>query len=148
MILTVPTGDGCFPDEAVSTVRCRPCILVADDDDDHRALVARAMRSDGYDVIEARDGREVVHLTSGRRRLPDAIVADVRLPNVSGLSLLGGLRTAGCTIPIVLLTAQGVKYVRRVAGRLGADAVFAKPVDVDDLRIMVTKLTRPMTRAK
>ncbi len=121
----------------------RPCVLVADDDDDIRALVVAAMKCDGYDVLEARDGREVIHMMSTQRRAPDIIITDVRMPYLNGLSLLLGLRSDGCMTPIVVMTAYGPDRIASLAGRLGADVTFGKPFDIDELRAAVMNMLRP-----
>jgi DNA-binding response OmpR family regulator len=119
----------------------RPRIVVADDDDDVRALVASTLRSDGYDVIEARNGEEVLRCMGTAGRTPDAIVTDVCMPTLSGLSVLGALRADGWLTPVVLLTA--LRDVSRQAEHLGADVVVGKPFDTDDLRTIVMNLLRP-----
>jgi DNA-binding response OmpR family regulator len=132
-------------DEAI-TVGRRPCVLVADDDEDMRALLGIALRRDGYDVIEACDGAEVIEIMGKRLRAPDAIVADVRMPGITGLSALSDLRRDGCMTPFIIMTAQGgpaAEELRALAERLGADAILSKPFDLDDLRTLVMNLMRP-----
>src|SRR3954470_12154319 len=62
-------------------------VLVAEDDDDFRSLVVSSLREDGYDVIEARTGDELLELITPPVIFdpPDAIVTDVRMPGVDGL---------------------------------------------------------------
>jgi two-component system response regulator (stage 0 sporulation protein F) len=132
-----------FDDEESLTAGRRPCALVADDDDDVRSLVGNALSRDGYDVIEARDGSEALRLVSTAQRAPDIILTDIRMPDLSGLMLHAGLRDNGWMIPIVVISAYTTEQVRVVAEQFGADAVFAKPFDVDDLRTVVMSLLRP-----
>jgi two-component system response regulator (stage 0 sporulation protein F) len=121
----------------------RPRVLVADDDDDIRALIVWGLRADGYEVVEASSGMEAANRLAGSllfhegERAPDLIVTDVRMHGITGLTLLGGIRDCGSKIPVIIITAYDIAAVRAEAERLGADAVFAKPFDIDDLRTAV-----------
>jgi DNA-binding response OmpR family regulator len=137
------TADPAFDDEEALTAGRRPRVLVADDDDDMRALVASALRLDGYVVIEARDGAEVLRVISRPESVPDVIVTDIRMPGRSGLTLLAGLRVEGWMTPIVVMSAFVTDQVRTVANQFGADAVLGKPFDIDDLRTVVMNVLRP-----
>jgi DNA-binding NtrC family response regulator len=116
-------------------------VLVADDDDDLRALIAATLRDDHYDVIEARDGAELLaHLDAALdspTRRPAVIVSDVRMPILSGLGVLSALRRAHVSMPVILITVFVDASIRSVAERLGATGVLAKPFDMDDLRTAV-----------
>ena len=113
-------------------------VLVADDDDALRGVVADALRSDGYVVVEARDGLEGMALLNDSMSDPltrlDVVVADVRMPNLSGLGMLEQLRHTGVRLPVVMITGFYPNSVEVVAKRLGALGVLRKPFDLDDLR--------------
>lgn len=142
-----------FSEEPDTSTR-RPRVLVAEDDDDMRALVVGSLRADGYEVVEARDGAQAVDAIAGAmlfdedERAPDIIITDVRLPGINGLSLLAGLRAHHWATPIIVMTAYQPDRIRPLASRLGADATFAKPFAVDDLRAAVANLlhTKPRPR--
>lgn len=74
-------------------------VIVADDDDDLRALVVETLRSDGYTVVEARDGAELLSMLSETLddpiERPDVVLTDVLMPKLSGLGVLEQLRRAG-----------------------------------------------------
>jgi two-component system, response regulator, stage 0 sporulation protein F len=116
-------------------------VFVADDDDDLRALVVETLRADGYTVLEARDGEELLALLSDAladpETRPDIVVADVRMPKLSGLGVLQYLQRAHVTVPVLLMTGFAPRSVGIVARRLGAVGVLEKPFDVDDLRTAV-----------
>jgi DNA-binding response OmpR family regulator len=122
-----------------------PCILLAEDDEDMRLLLAAALRADGYEVVEARDGgRLLVHLAQAylsdrSHKAYDLLVTDIRMPVCSGLQILESLRQAHWQTPAVLMTAFGDEQTRLRADALGA-IMFAKPFDVDDLRTAVLHL--------
>jgi CheY-like chemotaxis protein len=116
-------------------------VLVADDDDELRALVVETLRLDGCHVIEARDGAEVLAILSDSladpSARPDVIIADVRMPNLSGFGVLEELRRAHVALPVVMITGFAHESVGVVAKRLGAVAVLKKPFELDDLRLAV-----------
>jgi DNA-binding response OmpR family regulator len=116
-------------------------VAVAEDDADMRALVADALRRDGYRVVELADGADLQSEVIGAASdgSVDLIVTDIRMPLVSGLEILRGLRESRSTIPVVLMTAFGDESTRREAVHLGA-VVFSKPFKLDDLRRVVRAL--------
>jgi DNA-binding response OmpR family regulator len=123
-------------------------VLLADDDDDIRALVAAALRREGYRVIEACDGAQILDHIGGALLFddptrPDIIVSDVRMPGFAGTGILAGLRSSDWDTPFVLMTAYGGEAFEREATLLGADAVFKKPFDVDALLAVVGDLLSP-----
>jgi CheY-like chemotaxis protein len=116
-------------------------ILVADDDEDMLALVSSFLRTDGYTVMEARDGHDL--LEQLQRSIddpavrPDVVVADIMMPRLSGLGVLDALRRAQVHVPVVLMTVLRDHSVNLVARRLGAVGVLHKPFDASDLRAAV-----------
>lgn len=124
-----------------------PRLLLAEDDLQMRQLLAGALRRDGYDVVEATDGLAVLDelalwLIDQKRRDPaiQLIISDIRMPGVTGLSILAGLRQSGFSAPIILMTAFGDSETHATAKRLGATAIFDKPFEVDELRALVSTL--------
>lgn len=122
-----------------------PRVLLADDDHDTRAVLAAALRQDGFQVLEARDGGELLDLVSASllgesAPQPDLIVSDVRMPGFSGLGILTGLRASSWRVPFVLVTAYGSDDLFHEAREVGADAIFYKPFDIDDLRTAICNL--------
>jgi len=120
-------------------------ILLAEDNVEMLRLLAGALAKDGYDIIEARTGAELLdhlvdHLLDGDRSPVDLIISDLRMPGFTGLEILAGLRDDDPATPFILITAFGGEEVREEALRAGAAAVFDKPFDVDDLRAAVAQL--------
>jgi len=118
---------------------------VADDDSDLLALVAEALREDGYDVVEESDGgRLLVRLSAiyalkGTIDPIDLIVSDVCMPVCSGLDLLLGLRNAHWSTPVILMTGFGDPDIRSRARHLGA-VLLEKPFPASTLRERVKSL--------
>lgn len=119
-------------------------VLVVEDHDDTRELIAHALRGDGHRVVEARTGAEA--LEHYRAMLaadlpPDIVIADLRMPGMLGLSLVSGLRAAGCLCRALLITAYGNREVRAQANALDMETM-AKPLDLVALRRFVREPER------
>jgi CheY-like chemotaxis protein len=111
----------------------RTSVLVADDDENMRSLVAEALRHDGCVVREAHDGVEVLELLDDSSLLPDVIVIDVKMPRLSGLGVLYALRRARLSLPVVLMTGLSDGSIRTAAVKLGAVVVLRKPFGREDI---------------
>jgi DNA-binding response OmpR family regulator len=117
-------------------------ILLAEDDRQTRRLLGELLRQDGHKVIEARDGSALLdHVAStildGRRAPFDLIVSEQRLPGVTGLSVLGGLRESDWSTPFLLIVGAHDADLEGEARRLGA-SVLAKPFELDAVRRFVS----------
>ena len=125
-------------DEALSAVR----VLVADDEDDIRALVALAVRKAGCSVVgSVADGAAALDLA--RVELPDLAVLDVSMPGATGLEVCTALRADPATAAIrILLLSAGASLEDVAAGlAAGADAYLAKPFQISGLVQQVRALT-------
>ena len=123
-------------------------VFLAEDDPEMRRLIAAALRSDGHFVLEASDGPalllELGHAYWGD--LPDptpsVVISDFRMPGRDGLAILKGMRHFSWCPPFILITGFGDESVHELAAGLGAEAVFDKPFDLDQLREAVRRLGR------
>ncbi|MGY1636212.1 response regulator [Geodermatophilus sp. SYSU D00742] len=117
-------------------------VLVADDEDDIRALVCLAVRRAGCTVVaEAADGTGA--LTAARTDPPDLAVLDVSMPGATGLEVCAALRADPATAGVRVLLLSAGASPDDVAGGLaaGADAYLAKPFPVAGLVARVRELT-------
>jgi CheY-like chemotaxis protein len=107
-------------------------ILVTEDDDDTRDLLAMALRADGYDVVTAPDGQAALDALSAGIH-PALMLVDVMMPRMDGETFLTNVRSrpelAG--IPAILLSGNASSW-QGTGARL-ASACIAKPVELDDL---------------
>jgi len=131
-----------------------PTILLVEDDEDMRELLAAVLRREGYRVVEAADGDGAVDwlgigiLDGDPERLPAVIVSDICLPYVSGLEILEGARLSPWRLPVILITGFGDDDTHERARDLGAECVLDKPFSMQTLRTAVRsalqhKLRRP-----
>jgi CheY-like chemotaxis protein len=111
-------------------------VMVVDDEPDIRYLIRVALEEAGYGVVEAAHGEAA--LEQVRRSLPQLVLTDWMMPRMNGGDLIARLRSDERTsaIPIVIISAT-----RRDRAGAGADAVLAKPFDVDELIVLVDRLT-------
>lgn len=112
-------------------------ILVIDDDVRLRQQCVELLRLDGYDVLEAGNGREGVELA--RQKLPDLVLCDVTMPEMNGHRVLETLRaeTRTAHLPFVFLTGWSEREDVRTGMNLGADDYLVKPVVPDELSAAV-----------
>ncbi len=112
-------------------------ILVAEDDEDYRALLVERLQRAGHQVIEIEDGLELEDylrlMMSGsiRRARPDLIVTDVRMPGRSGLEVLREAREGRVACPVIVLSAFLDRALRAEARTLGNTVLLSKPADLD-----------------
>ena len=108
-------------------------ILVVEDDPHTRQINLLALRSVGFETMEARDGQEAVRLCLESR--PALVVLDLAIPKVSGLDVLEAIkRELGAAAPLVLvLTAHAMREDLDAARQAGCDSYLAKPIDPFDL---------------
>jgi two-component system OmpR family response regulator len=113
-------------------------VLVAEDDEGFRTVVAACLQAEGYLVTEAHDGRELRDaLDATPPGFFDLVVADHRMPIVSGLEVLA---QAGARAPFLLVTGANDETFHSSAQKFGAAAVLQKPVDLDELVVLVRRL--------
>jgi DNA-binding NtrC family response regulator len=116
-----------------------PVILVVEDDEAFRELVASHFREHGYRVLECSDGRELVRCIEayrerGARPRFDLAICDVHLPGPwSGLDLLERMNREGPRIPIILISGFGDIHTCVAAANKRAAAFFPKPVELQRL---------------
>jgi two-component system, OmpR family, response regulator MprA len=115
-------------------------VLLVDDDASIRRMLERTLAAEGYDVAAVSDGGAA--MAAVERSVPDAIVLDVAMPGLDGLSVTRRLRGKGLAVPILLLTARDA-LEERVAGLdAGADDYLVKPFEARELAARLRALLR------
>lgn len=121
-----------------------PKILLVDDDESFRKMVRITLAQLGYQVREARNGREALGFFE--EEPPDLILTDIVMPEKEGLEMIGELRLQHPWLRIVAMSGGGrvnAKDSLKVARRLGVDGVLEKPFSQEELEILLAKVLRP-----
>ncbi|MBJ7520346.1 MAG: response regulator transcription factor [Solirubrobacteraceae bacterium] len=116
-----------------------PRILLADDEQSVQTLLSYPLRKDGYEVVQASDGREA--LARFNESTFDLVVLDVMMPRMDGLEVCRRLR-AKSTVPIIMLTAKAEEIDKVLGLELGADDYITKPFSMREFRSRVKATLR------
>ena len=118
-------------------------ILIVDDSPTSRKLVRVTLQSAGFEVVEANDGVEGLHVIRCTPELALAVV-DVNMPNMSGIEMLEALQTLGghSALPVMMLTMEAKSELVARAKKAGANGWMVKPFKSDVLISVAQKLTR------
>jgi DNA-binding response OmpR family regulator len=120
-------------------VASAPRILLVDDEQSVQKLLGWPLRKEGYDVVEAYDGRQALERL--RDGAFDLVVLDVMLPKVDGFDVCRQIR-AQSTVPIIMLTAKAEEIDKVLGLELGADDYITKPFSVREFRSRVKAVLR------
>jgi len=112
---------------AMSSIKRANLVAVVDDDDLLRHALRRLLKASGLGAISFESAEDL--LNSGRLSEIACLIADVRMPGISGLDLQARLKTVRCAIPIIFITAHGDAKMRIQAMRDGAVEFLTKPFD-------------------
>ncbi|MEG4507780.1 response regulator [Microcoleus sp. F6_B4] len=115
-------------------------ILLVEDDTVTVSLLTQALNSHNYNVNAAADGETALHLVQAYDY--DLIVLDVLIPKLDGISLCRKLRSSGCQMPILLLTALDSSNDRVQGLEAGADDYVVKPFNLEELIARIRALLR------
>ena len=137
------------PDQALAAAGGLPLpvvrsrVVVADDDPDLRRLIAQALATQGFEVLVAADGAQLLDLVApsllgvASEWPTELVISDLRMPGVTGLSVLAGLREMGARLPFIIITGFGDPETHEAARRSGATAVLDKPFEMSSLLALV-----------
>jgi DNA-binding response OmpR family regulator len=116
-----------------------PRILLVDDEQSIQTLLSFPLRKDGYEVVQATDGREA--LARFGETSFDLVVLDVMLPRMDGLEVCRRMR-ARSSVPIIMLTAKAEEIDKVLGLELGADDYITKPFSLREFRSRVKAALR------
>jgi len=138
------TTDPLFITQSDPTPARTPHILLAEDTEEMRTVIAVRLRQQGYSVTECADGAELLARLGAYlhpetvenpadSRKYDLVISDVRMPGVFGTSIVEGATECADFPPTILITAFGDDETHEKARRFGVSAVMDKPFDMSDL---------------
>ncbi len=115
-------------------------VLIADDNDQVRALIAAVLGSEGYELRHAADGQAI--LDDLARRPPDLFILDLHMPGIDGLTILATIRSdpALTATRVLMLSGDTAALDAGWSAQIGADAHLAKPFELSALTDTVRSL--------
>lgn len=120
----------------------KPRILIIEDDRDNMGLMRFMMEREGYEVLDAYDGRQGLEVA--RATLPDLALVDLAMPEVDGWTVTRELKADPATrqIKIVVVTVRSLLEDRLKAQEAGCDAYITKPMSMTQLAEVVAQFLR------
>jgi two-component system NtrC family response regulator/two-component system response regulator HydG len=115
-------------------------ILIADDEEAARRSLAQILSEDGYQVSLASNGEEALNLVA--QESPDVLLTDLRMPVMDGHELLNRVRQGYPDVSVVIMTAHGTIASAVQAVRDGAEEYLTKPIDVEDLELLIERILK------
>jgi two-component system, cell cycle response regulator DivK len=117
-------------------------ILYIEDNPDNRKLVRRVLESEGYAVIEAKDGQQAMECLLSKRI--DLALMDINMPEVDGYTLTARIKAMPqfAKLPIVAVTANVMRGDRERSLQAGCDGYIQKPIDIDTLSQQIERFLR------
>jgi DNA-binding NtrC family response regulator len=112
-------------------------LVVIEDEKNAADALAALLRDDGYETYVAYDAEAALRLLEAQE--PDLVLTDLRLPGMDGLELLGRIRQMHPSTMVILMTAYGTVKNAVKAMKLGAEDYLSKPVDVEELELVVSR---------
>jgi two-component system response regulator HydG len=118
----------------------KPTILVVDDEPSHRQMIEAVLSAEGYEVQQADDGRSAI--AAIENKFYDLVIMDVRMKQVGGIEALQEIKKISPGIPIIIMTAYASVGTAVNALKSGAYDYLTKPLDIEELKILVAKALR------
>ena len=113
-------------------------VLIVDDEQPIRETLEMVMLGKGYEVVTAGDGLSAIHAFD--REQPDLVILDIRLPGMNGIQVLQQLKKKQKDAPVIIMTAYHDMETTIQAMKKGAYEYIRKPIDADELEIVVDKV--------
>jgi DNA-binding NtrC family response regulator len=112
-------------------------LVVIDDEVNAAAALETLLKEDGYEIARAHDARSALALLE--KTEPDVVLTDLRMPGMDGLELLAKIKEIRPETMVILMTAFGTVKTAVKAMKLGAEDYLSKPIDVEELEVVLQK---------
>jgi two-component system response regulator (stage 0 sporulation protein F) len=112
-------------------------ILIVDDQFGIRILLNEVFQKEGYQTFQAANGIQALDIL--KKHDPDLVLLDMKIPGMDGIEILKRMKVIDPNIRVIIMTAYGELDMIQEARNLGALTHFAKPFDIDDIRVAVRK---------
>jgi two-component system response regulator HydG len=115
-------------------------ILVVDDERSHRQMIDAVLSAEGYEITQADTGQAAIDAV--KEKFYDLIIMDIRMPEMGGIEALQKIKTISAGIPVIIMTAYTSISTAVEALKSGASDYLTKPLDIEELKILVAKTLR------
>lgn len=118
-------------------------VLIIDDDQQVRSMIAQIMELEGCDVLEAADGEQGFRMFREHAENLDLIIVDIIMPNKEGIETIGDIRRSHPSVKILAISGGGrvkPETYLPIAERIGASGTLAKPFDREELLAAISRL--------
>lgn len=124
-----------LPEGGVDIVKT---VLIADDDENVRAVLGNVLEQEGYRTVFAVNGHEAVEKVG--EESPDLLILDIRMPGMHGIEVLEAVRRENKTLPIIM--CSGLEKLKEdfTVVSSGISAFLTKPVDIEELKAKVKEI--------
>ena len=118
-------------------------ILIVEDNELNLKLFRDLLGANGYDTFETKEGIEAISLT--RQTMPDLIIMDIQLPEISGLDITRKIKADAEIrhIPVIAVTAFAMKDDEDKIMAAGCEAYLSKPIAIDDFLATIRRFLEP-----
>ena len=116
----------------------RPLILVAEDDDSNFKLI-KAIIGKKCEILWAKNGEEIVNLFEENRDKAEAILMDIKMPNINGLDATRAIREMSADVPVIAVSAYAYEKDKIAAIESGCNDFLTKPVSAYLLKMTINK---------
>jgi len=113
-------------------------ILVVEDDAEMRSLLKDFFTEEGFEIDSVSNGSEAFRILV--RELFDLVITDIRMPGLTGLDILPGIKKLQPNVPIIVITAFGSDEIRDRAMAKGATRYLEKPIHFHNLRTLIHEM--------
>jgi len=118
----------------------KPKILVVDDERSHRQMIEAVLAAEGYEIAQADTGQAAIDAVT--EKFYDLVIMDIRMPELGGIEALQKIKTISPGIPVIIMTAYASVGTAVDALKSGASDYLTKPLDIEELKILVAKTLR------
>jgi len=124
--------------DGMNRSNCAGKALIIEDDEGMRSLLEDFFKEEGFEADSVSNGSEAFRILV--RDTFDLIITDIRMPGLTGLDILPGIKRLHPEVPIIVITAFGSEEIHRKAMKRGATAYLEKPLHFSELRTMVQEI--------
>ena len=113
-------------------------ILIIEDDEEMRALLRDCLVEEGVEADSAKNGSEAFRILA--KESFDLVITDIRMPGLTGLDILPGIKKLQPQASVIVITAFGSEEVRRKSFDRGATAYLEKPIHINRLKTLIQEM--------